>query len=195
MRTFPVVAIVTLSLAAVALAQDRPTRSIRDFNVLPTNDAATNKANLQKAIDWAAPRGAALYVDPSDEPYPVDGGIVLKMNVSLVGVHGPVGRGTKHPTKRQPVGSVFAIADEKNPFITVEAATQLRGLQFWYPKQALSDAKNLVEYPPTIQASRAHSAQGVTLSGLTFYGEFVAMDFNCSRDVICEQVLIEHCYG
>jgi hypothetical protein len=40
-----------------------------------------------------------------------------------------------------------------------------------------------------------HSAQGVTLSSLTFYGEFIAMDFNCSGKVICEQVLIEHCYG
>ena len=27
--------------------------------MLPTNDPATNKANLQKAIDWAAARGAA----------------------------------------------------------------------------------------------------------------------------------------
>src|SRR4051794_27670820 len=80
-------------------------KSVREFNVLPTNDAATNKTNLQKAIDWAHERGAALEVEPSDEPYRIHGGIVLKMNVSLVGVHGPVGRGTKHPTKKQPVGS------------------------------------------------------------------------------------------
>src|SRR3954467_15904187 len=96
--------------AAIARAQvpaaSPPYRSIREFGVLPTNDAATNKANLQKAIDWASERGAALFVEPSDEPSPVDGGLVLKMNASLVGVHGPVGRGTKHPTKPQPVGSV-----------------------------------------------------------------------------------------
>jgi hypothetical protein len=185
----------TVAAAAADALASPGARSVRDFNVLPTNDAATNAANLQKAIDWASPRGAALYVDPSDEPYPVDGGIVLKMNVSLVGVHGPVGRGTKHPTKRQPVGSVFAITDDKRPFLTVEGATQVRGIQFWYPKQTLSDPKKIIEYPPTIQASRSHAAQGVTLSCLTFYGEFVAMDFNCRRDVVCEQVLVEHCYG
>ncbi|MEA2710967.1 MAG: hypothetical protein QOF78_3568 [Phycisphaerales bacterium] len=170
-------------------------KSIRDFQVLPSNDAATNKANLQKAIDWASERGAALEVDASDEPYRIDGGIVLKLNVSLVGVHGPVGRGTKHPTKAQPVGSVFAIEDEKNPFITVEGATQIRGVQFWYPKQTLTDPKKVIEYPPTIQASREKAAQGVTLTNLTFYGEFIAMDFNCPPAVVCEQILIEHCYG
>ena len=170
-------------------------RSVREFNVLPTNDPATNKTNLQKAIDWAHERGAALEVDPSDEPYRIDGGIVLKMNVSLVGVHGPVGRGTKHPTKKQPVGSVIAIEDEKNPFVIVEGASQIRGIQFWYPKQTLNDPKKIIEYPPTIQASRQQPAQGVTLSKLTFYGEFIAMDFNCRPPVICEQVLIEHCYG
>ena len=70
MRTWPV--FVTLILSSFALAGPQ---SIREFEVLPTNDPATNKINLQKAIDWASPRGAALYVDPSDEPYPIDGGI------------------------------------------------------------------------------------------------------------------------
>src|SRR5256885_13803198 len=115
-------------------------RSIRDFDVLPTNTPAANKANLQKAIDWAAPSGAALFVAPSEDPYPIDGGIVLRMNVTLLRVHGPTGRGTRHPdkSKKQPVGSVFAIRDREHPFITVESATQLRGLQFWYPDQTLS---------------------------------------------------------
>ena len=172
-----------------------PMKSIREFGVSPSNDTATNKAKLQQAIDWAHERGAALYVEPSEEPYRVAGGVVLKMNASLIGVHGPVGRGTKHPSNNQPVGSVFAIEDEKEPFLTVEAATQVRGIQFWYPKQSTRDPKKVIEYPPTIQASRTRSAQGVTLSRLTFYGEFVAMDFDCSPKVICEQVLIEHCYG
>lgn len=172
-----------------------PCKSIRDFQVLPANDPATNKTNLQKAIDWASERGAALYVEPSDEPYRVASGIVLKMNASLIGAHGPVGRGTKHPTKPQPVGSVFAIEDDKEPFLTVEGATQVRGIQFWYPKQTLKDPKAIIEYPPTIQASKIKSAQGVALSCLTFYGEFFAMDFACTKDVICEQILIEHCYG
>ena len=169
--------------------------SIRQFGVLPSNSPALNKENLQKAIDWASPRGAALYVEPSDEPYRVDGGILLKANVSLIGAHGPVGRGTRHPDKPQPVGSVFAIEDKQNVFLTVEHATQIRGIQFWYPGQTLNDPEKVIEYPVTIQCSKEKGAQGVTLSCLTFYGEFFAMDFSGSRGAIVEQILIEHCYG
>ena len=170
-------------------------KSIREFGVLPTNTAAVNKANLQKAIDWAAARGAALFVEPTDEPYPVDGGLVLKANASLVGVHGPVGRGTRHPEKPQPVGSVFRIEDESAPFLTVESATQVRGIQFWYPSQTLADPAKIVKYPPTIQVSKTKSVAGVTLSALTFFGEYMAMDFNCDPQHPCEQILFEHCYG
>lgn len=170
-------------------------QSLREFGVSPTHTAEENKKALQKAIDWASPRGAALFLDPSEEPYPVATGIQLKMNVSIIGVHGPVGRGTRHPDKAQPVGSVFRIEDEKEPFITVEGATQLRGLQFWYPKQTLRDPEKIIAYPPTIQVSKTRSAQGVTLSCLTFYGEYIAMDFNADRSRPCEQILFEHCYG
>ena len=79
--------------------------SIQKFDVKPGNSAAVNKINLQKAIDWASASGAALYVEPSEEPYLIDGGLVLKKNVSLVGVHGPTHRGTVHATKKQPVGN------------------------------------------------------------------------------------------
>ena len=170
-------------------------KSIHDFGVLPTAQAEANRANLQRAIDWAAPRGAALFMPPAAEPYRVAGGLVLRRNVSLVGVHGPVGRGTRHPEKRQPVGCVFAVEDEERPFITVEGATQLRGLQFWYPRQTLTDPAKVIEYPPTIRASSESPAQGVTLSRLTFFGEFTAIDFRAERRNCCEQVLIEHCYG
>ena len=188
--------VLLLLVAHAARADESPRyKSVQDFGVLPTNTAAVNAANLQKAIDWASPRGAALFLDPSDTPYPIDGGIVLKRNVSIMGVHGPVGRGTRHPDKPHPVGSVFAIEDEKRPFITVEGATQLRGIQFWYPKQTLDDPKKVIAYPPTIQASKTSSAQGVTLSRLTFFGEYLAMDFNAPPGIICEQILIEHCYG
>jgi hypothetical protein len=189
------VIVALICLCQCAIARGNVMKSIQEFGVLPTNSPEVNKANLQKAIDWASSRGAALYVEPSDEPYRVESGIVLKMNVSLIGAQGPVGRGTRHPTKPQPVGSVFAIEDDAHPFITVEGATQIRGIQFWYPNQTLHDAKKVIEYPPTIQASRDHHAQGVTLSCLTFYGEFIAMDFNCDPKFFCEQVLIEHCYG
>jgi hypothetical protein len=189
--------ILCASIAANLAAADAfPTgKNIRDFGVCETNSAEANKAALQKAIDWASKRGAALYVEPTDEPYPMEGGLVLRMNASLVGVHGPVGRGTRHPEKPQPVGSVFRIEDASQPFITVEGATQIRGIQFWYPKQTLSDPAKIIPYPPTIKASSARSAQGVTLSCLTFYGEYMAMDFNCAPNMICEQVLFEHCYG
>jgi len=170
-------------------------RSIRAFGVLPTNDPAENARNLQKAIDWAASRGAALFVEPSDEPYRVAGGVILKQNVSLVGVHGPVGRGTRHPGKAQPVGSVFSIEDETRPFLTVENATQVRGIQFWYPRQTITDPGKIIAYPPTIQVSREKSVQGVTLSCLTFFGEYLAMDFAAQPDRVCEQILMEHCYG
>ena len=170
-------------------------KSIREFGVLPENPPDANRASLQEAIEWASPRGAALYVEPSEDPYRVTGGVVLKANASLIGAHGPVGRGTKHRHTAQPVGSVIAIEDDQRPFVVVEAATQIRGIQFWYPRQTQSDPHKIVAYPPTIQASRSSSAQGVTLSALTFYGEYVAMDFNCSSTMICEQVLIEHCYG
>ncbi len=170
-------------------------RSIRTFGVLPENSAAENGKNLQAAIDWAAPRGAALFVEPTENPYRVSGGVVLKQNVSLIGVHGPVGRGTRHPQKQQPVGSVFAIEDESAPFLTVESATQVRGIQFWYPRQPVSDGSLIIEYPPTIQVSKTKGAQGVTLSCLTFFGEYMAMDFAASREHICEQILMEHCYG
>lgn len=170
-------------------------RSIREFGVQSTNRASVNREALQRAIDWASPRGAALFVDPTDEPYPMEGGLVLRMNVSLVGVHGPVGRGTRHPSKPQPVGSVFRIEDAAHPFLTVEGATQVRGIQFWYPNQTLSDPAKVISYPATIQVARDRAAQGVTLSSLTFYGEFLAMDFNSARSHPCEQILVEHCYG
>lgn len=176
-----------------AMASD--SKSIRDFNVIPTNSPEVNKVNLQKAIDWASAQGAALFVEPSDEPYPIDGGLILKKNVSLIGVNGPTPRGTSHPTKKQPVGSVFKITDKKNVFLTVESATQVKGIQFWYPDQTINDPTKIIPYPATIQASKKNSAQGVYLSCLTFYGEYLAMDFNTSPQNICELILFEHCYG
>ena len=183
------------SAAAQNLMQPQGMKSIREFGVLPTNTPEQNRKALQAAIDWASARGAALFVEPTDDPYPVASGVVLRTNASLVGVHGPVGRGTRHPTKPQPVGSVFRIEDKQKPFITVESATQLRGLQFWYPAQTLTDPNKIIKYPPTIQVSHIHAAQGVTLSCLTFFGEYIAMDFNAVADVPCEQILFEHCYG
>ncbi|MDZ7619124.1 MAG: hypothetical protein U1E05_19135 [Patescibacteria group bacterium] len=170
-------------------------KSIQQFGVLPSNEAGLNARRLQAAVDWAADRGAALLVEPAEEPYRLDGGVVLRRNASLVGVHGPVGRGTRHSSKPQPVGSVLATEDETRPLLTVEAATQVRGVQFWYPRQPAADASKIIEYPATIQASQTRSAQGVTLSNLTFFGETLAMDFRTPRERPCEQVLFEHCYG
>lgn len=186
---------VLLFLFQLPLSAQSPGKSIRDFNVLPTNDGATNKTNFQKAIDWASAIGGALLVDPSDEPYTIESGIVLKKNVSIIGVHGPVPRGTRNQAKKSPVGSVFRITDDKDAFITVESATQIRGVQFWYSEQELKDSSKIIRYPPTIQVSKTSKTEGVTLTNLTFYGEYVAMDFNAERKTACELILIEHCYG
>jgi hypothetical protein len=173
-----------------------PMKSIREFGVLPEKSGAENKIELQKAIDWASPRGAALFVEPSGEPYRIDGGIILKQNVSLIGVHGPVGRSTCDPEKKHPVGSVFQIEDENNPFIIVEGSTQIRGIQFWYPNQTFNDPTKIIKYPPTIQVSNDSRVNGVTLSCLTFFGEYIAMDFDAVNEKYsCEQILFEHCYG
>lgn len=169
--------------------------SIQKFDVKPGNSAAINKINLQKAIDWATASGAALYVEPSEEPYFVDGGLILKKNVSLVGVHGPTHRGTVHATKKQPVGSVLAITDKENAFITVETGTQIKGIQFWYPEQTIKDPAAIIPYKATIQVSQTNRAQGVFLSCLTFYGEYLAFDFNATRNNPCELMTFEHCYG
>jgi hypothetical protein len=170
-------------------------KSICDFGVKPENSPEINKINLQKAIDWASESGSALFVEPYPEPYPVNGGIILKKNVSLIGINGPTPRGTRQTAKKQPVGSVFKITDQNNVFITVETATQIKGIQFWYPEQTITDPGKIIPYPATIQASKTSSTQGVYLSCLTFYGEYLAMDFNTSPQNICELMVFEHCYG
>lgn len=196
MRTYLNLTLLIVCLPLLIQAKnDTPMKSIHEFGVLPKNSGAINKTNLQKAIDWASPRGAALFVEPSDIPYKVDGGIILKQNVSIVGVHGPVGRGTCDQEKKHPVGSVFQIEDRNNAFITVEGATQIKGIQFWYPDQAFADSAKVIKYPPTIQVSHETNVNGVTLSCLTFFGEFIAMDFNAVKKFACEQILFEHCYG
>lgn len=172
-----------------------PFKSIQEFGVHPKNTPEVNKINLQKAIDWATERGAALYVEPTDDPYPVAGGIILRKNVSLIGAQGPVPAGTCHPSEKKPVGSVFRITDKKNVFITVESATQIRGIQFWYPEQTLDDPSKIIEYPPTIQKSQSMPVSGVTLSCLTFYGEYIAMDFVATYNNAVSLLLFEHCYG
>ena len=184
-----------LLLLFVLAASAQPMKSIKEYGVSPSNSPEKNRVNLQRAIDEASATGAALYVEPVAGGYPVAAGIILRQNVSLIGAHGPVGRGTKDPGRQAPVGSLFVITDASAPFITVESATQLRGLQFYYPEQSHDDPAKIIAYPPTIQVSQTKKVEGVTLSSLTFYGEYMAMDFNASRSSPCEQILFEHCYG
>lgn len=186
--------IAALCFASLA-ASAQGMKSIREFGVLPGNSPRENADRLQEAIDWAAQSGAALYVEPAADGYPIASGITLRQNVSLVGAHGPTGRGTKHPEKDAPTGSLFVITDAEAPFLTVESSTQVRGIQFWYPEQSFDDPSRIVAYPPTIRMSPDRTVQGVTLSCLTFYGEYMAMDFRGRPDNICEQILFEHCYG
>ena len=184
-----------LLLLFVLAASAQPMKSIKECGVSPSNSPEKNRVNLQRAIDEASATGAALYVEPVAGGYPVAAGIILRQNVSLIGAHGPVGRGTKAPGHQAPVGSLFVITDASAPFITVESATQLRGIQFYYPEQSHDDPTKIIAYPPTIQVSREKKVEGVTLSSLTFFGEYMAMDFNASPRLPCEQILFEHCYG
>lgn len=187
--------LILLLLFSIGQSQAFEITSIQKFGVTPENSAAQNKLNLQKAIDWATGSGAALLVEPSEEPYHIDGGIILKKNVSLIGVHGPTPRGTVHPTKKQPVGSGFKITDRDHPFITVETGTQIKGIQFWYSEQTIFDPNAIIPYPATIKVSETSNTQGVYLSCLTFYGEYLAFDFNAKRQFACELMTFEHCYG
>ena len=193
MKTKYLVLFLTIIMVHFSFAQEM--KSIQYFDVKPDNKPDENKINLQKAIDWASETGSALWVEPSEDPYHISGGIILKKNVSLIGVHGPTPRGTSHKTKKQPVGSVFKITDTQNVFITVESATQIKGIQFWYSDQTIKNPETIIPYKATIQVSKTSNTQGVYLSCLTFYGEYLAFDFNASKKFACELMTFEHCYG
>lgn len=188
--------IILLALVAVAgLAQAQGWVSVQSVGVLPDNTPRENRQHLQEAIDNMSPLGGVLYVEPARGGYPMEGGLVLKRNVTLLGAHGPTGRGTALPDRSGPTGSLFVITDRKQPFLTVESATQVRGIQFYYPEQTWKDGSRILAYPPTIRMSPEQNVQGVTLSCLTFYGEYMAMDFRAKAPHMCEQILFEHCYG
>lgn len=169
--------------------------SVQSVGVLPTNTAEENRQHLQEAIDKMSPLGGVLYVEPAQGGYPMQGGITLRRNVTLQGAHGPTGRGTSLPDRSGPTGSLFVITDREHPFLTVESATQVRGIQFYYPEQTWQNGSQIIAYPPTIRMSTDKNVQGVTLSCLTFYGEYMAMDFRAKEPYNCEQILFEHCYG
>jgi hypothetical protein len=59
----------------------------------------------------------------------------------------------------------------------------------------MDDPAKIIAYPPTIQVSQTKATSGVTLSSLSFFGEYMAMDFNASPGAACEQIIFEHCYG
>ena len=151
--------------------------SVQKAGVLPSNTANENRQHLQQAIDNMSPMGGVLYVEPTQGGYPMEGGLVLRRNVTLLGAHGPTGRGTALPDRSGPTGSLFVITDREHPFLTVESATQVRGIQFYYPEQSWQDGSCIIEYPPTIRAAQDQRVLGVTLSCLSFYGEYMAMDF------------------
>lgn len=175
----------------VASIDNDSTINVQRFGVLPTNTSADNKTNLQKAIDWASSSGAALYLPPSKDGYPMDGGLYLRKNVTIFGAQ--CSSGNINSSGDAPAGSVFVIRDRRKPFIRLESASRLTGLQFFYPEQTCSDPGKIIEYPPTLALSLSQSSQGVTLTDLNFYGDYVTMDFLCSSSIPCEQILIENC--
>lgn len=130
MRKYLKLILVTLCLPLLLQAKDENLmKPIQDFGVVPKNSGEQNQINLQRAIDWATSRGATLFVKSSAILYKVNGGIIFKQNVSLIGVHGPVGRGTCDTDKKHPVGSVFQIEDETSAFISIEGANQIKVIQ------------------------------------------------------------------
>jgi len=181
--------------AVVGITEAQGWISVQSVGVLPQNSAEENRQHLQEAIDHMSPSGGVLYVEPTQGGYPMQGGIILRRNVTLWGAHGPTGRGTALPDRSGPTGSLFVIRDRENPFLTVESATQVKGIQFYYPEQTWQDGNRIIAYPPTICMATGQAVQGVTLSCLTFYGEYMAMDFRAKAPHICEQILFEHCYG
>jgi hypothetical protein len=184
-----------LFLSCILFAEILNGESIQKFGVNPSNSPLVNKMNLQKAIDKMTFSGGTLYVDPSDIPYRIAGGITLRKNVSLIGANAATPRGTRHPLKPQPVGSVLEITDKENVFLTVESGTRIEGIQFWYSEQATKDPSGIIEYPATIRLSYDSPTEGVTLNNLTFYGEYLAMDFAAPKSNPCELITIEHCCG
>lgn len=191
-RKLLLLTLVMITSFQVSMAQT----SIRKFGVKPSNSPAVNTQRLQKAIDRLSEQGGAIYVEPVEGGYPIKSGLILRKNVSLIGVHGPTGRGSViSDSDKRPTGSLFIISDSENSVFTVESATQINGIQFYYPEQAWNDPARIIEYPPTITMSQEKPVQGVTLRNLTFYGEYMAMDFRAIKPQICEQILIEHCYG
>lgn len=191
-------AIITLLLTLIVWigqAKEQGWVSVQSVGVLPQNSAEKNRQNLQAAIDKMSPLGGVLYVEPAQGGYPMQGGIILRRNVTLLGAHGPTGRGTALPDRSGPTGSLFVITDREHPFITIESATQVRGIQFYYPEQTWQDENSIIAYPPTIRVAQDQRVLGVTLSQLSFYGEYMAMDFRSQSPHYCEQMLFEHCYG
>ncbi|MBP3711540.1 MAG: hypothetical protein J6I86_03645 [Bacteroidaceae bacterium] len=188
--------VILILLAFISMtAKAQGWTSVQAVGVLPGNSAEVNRQRLQDAIDKMSPLGGVLYVEPTQGGYPMEGGLVLKRNVTLLGAHGPTGRGTALPDRSGPTGSLFVITDREHPFLTVESATQVRGIQFYYPEQSWQDQQAVIPYPTTIRLAEHENVQGVTLSCLTFYGEYMAMDFRAKAPHCCEQILFEHCYG
>lgn len=195
MTKHKILTILLVLFSAASFVKAQGWTSVQSVGVLPGNTAEENRQHLQEAIDRMSPVGGVLYVEPTQGGYPMQGGIILRRNVTLQGAHGPTGRGTALPDYSGPTGSLFVIHDQENPFITVESATQIKGIQFYYPEQTWQDGGKIIAYPPTIRMATAQKVQGVTLSCLTFYGEYMAMDFRAKAPNICEQILFEHCYG
>ena len=181
--------------ALAALAPGPTIVTLEEIGLSADASPIANREKLQATIDRLTSSGGAIIISPSAKPWPVASGLTLKKNVSLIGVHGPTPRGTRNTEGNGPVGSVLEIQDAEHPFITVESATQIRGIQFYYSQQELKDPAKIIPYPPTIKVSTQQSTYGVTLTNLTFYGEFHAMDFRATLPNICELILIEECYG
>ena len=73
-KTILLLSVLLLAPLCLISAQNVVAPSIQQFDVKPDNAPDVNRDNLQRAIDWAAERGAALYVEPVEGGYPVAAG-------------------------------------------------------------------------------------------------------------------------
>ena len=125
--------------------RSRKLLSVADFEASPT--LTDNAAAFQAALDAAAkePNGATVYVPAGY--YHFRSNITVPTGVELRGC-------SDVPHHTISGGSVLMIhhgADDENgtPFVSLQPASGLRGLCFWYPEQPVAEA---IPYPWTIRS-------------------------------------------
>ena len=80
-----IITLLLILIVGIGQAKEQGWVSVQSVGVLPQNSAEKNRQNLQAAIDKMSPLGGVLYVEPAQGGYPMQGGIILRRNVTLLG--------------------------------------------------------------------------------------------------------------